>query len=132
MPLSIAVVIPAYNEEASIASVIDEIQRLTLTTNYRIQAVVINDNSTDRTAEILAKLPCVAIHLPTNLGIGGAVQTGLMFAKKYNYDFAIQVDGDGQHPAEKIIELIHFSQKQQYDVVIGSRYLLGKGFKARG
>ena len=51
MPLSIAVVIPAYNEEASIASVIDEIQRLTLTTNYRIQAVVINDNSTDRTAD---------------------------------------------------------------------------------
>lgn len=130
MQFSLAVIIPAYNEEASIASVIHEIQSLTSSEKLHIEPIIINDCSTDRTADIITDLPCTAIHLPTNLGIGGAVQTGLLYARNNNFDFAVQVDGDGQHPAEKIIELVCFLQNEQLDVVIGSRYLSRKGFQS--
>ena len=65
-----------------------------------------NDCSTDNTRKIIEQLPCIALHLPVNLGIGGAVQTGFKYAFENNFDFAIQVDGDGQHPADEIPKII--------------------------
>ena len=96
----------------------------------KLVPVIINDCSSDQTASIINHLPCIAIHLPVNLGIGGAVQTGLRYAIKHAFDAAVQVDGDGQHPADAIPELAKEMQHRNLDVVIGSRYLEKKGFQS--
>jgi len=115
----IAVIIPAYNEEQSIGDVVASIRRLG--TGY--DAIVINDNSTDKTAEVARRAGALVIELPCNLGIGGAVQTGYKFARQRGYDACIQVDGDGQHPADQIPRLIQTLFYEGYDVVIGSRFV---------
>ncbi len=126
--MKVAVVIPAYNEEESISLVVDEINSINV--NYELIAVVVNDCSTDKTAEIIDRLDCIALHLPVNLGIGGAVQSGFHFAHENNFDYAVQLDGDGQHPAHEIPNLIDLSIKQNLDVVIGSRFLNKQGFQS--
>jgi len=68
------------------------------------------------------------LDLPVNLGIGGAVQTGFKFAYNNNYDFAIQVDGDGQHPPAEIPKLVTAITQMEFDVIIGSRFIDKKGF----
>jgi glycosyltransferase involved in cell wall biosynthesis len=73
--------------------------------SVQLQAVVVNDCSTDRTALIAEQLDCVLLDLPVNLGIGGAVQTGFRYALEHDFDYAVQVDGDGQHPANEIYKL---------------------------
>ncbi|MBC7862380.1 MAG: glycosyltransferase family 2 protein [Bacteroidia bacterium] len=128
--MKIAAVIPAYNEENSIAGVVAEINAISKKCGIEIIAVVVNDCSKDRTAEIIDVVDCVALHLPVNLGIGGAVQTGFKYAFDNDFDFAVQVDGDGQHPAEFIPLLSDHLKKNSLDVVIGSRYLDKKGFQS--
>lgn len=115
----IAVVIPAYNEEQSIGSVVRGIQEL----NLGYDVIVVNDNSTDRTSEIASSEGAIVIRLPCNLGIGGAVQTGYKFALERGYDACIQVDGDGQHPADQIPKVIQPLFDEGYDLVIGSRFV---------
>jgi len=127
----LAVIIPAYNEEESIASVVEalvalKIEGLTLT------PVVVNDNSKDRTADIVRKLNCVLLELPVNLGIGGAVQTGFRYAFDKGFDYAIQVDGDGQHPAREIEKLYDAMISSDANIVIGSRFLTNEGFQSSG
>lgn len=126
----IAAIVPAYNEERSIAAVVQSLNALSATTNFHLEVVVVNDCSTDRTAEIISTLNCIALNLPVNLGIGGAVQTGFKYAFENGYDYAVQVDGDGQHPAEAIPGLVQSAIEQQADVVIGSRFLSGQGFQS--
>ncbi len=115
----IAVIIPAYNEEKSIGEVVASIKGL----GSCYDPIVINDNSTDRTAELAHKAGAIVIDLPCNLGIGGAVQTGYKFARQKGYDACIQVDGDGQHPADQIPRLIKTLFAEEYDMVIGSRFV---------
>jgi len=115
----IAVIIPAYNEEKSIGEVVNSIKEL----GSCYDPIVINDNSTDRTAEVAHAAGAVVIDLPCNLGIGGAVQTGYKFARQKGYDACIQVDGDGQHPADQIPNLIKTLFEDEYDMVIGSRFV---------
>lgn len=127
----IAVIIPAYNEEESIGKVIQEVTNLgTSLSSHSLQIIVINDCSTDHTARIIAGLPCTDLHLPINLGIGGAVQTGFKHAFNTGFDFAIQLDGDGQHPAEFIPKLVEASISNEWDVVIGSRFIEHSGFQS--
>src|SRR4051812_5861701 len=103
-PARIAVIIPAYNEEASIAAVVDSVNALR-EPDLSFTPIVVNDCSRDTTGELIAGLDCVALHLPINLGIGGAVQTGVKFAFVNGYDLAVQIDGDGQHPPQYIASL---------------------------
>ena len=126
--MRVAVVIPAYNEEESISQVVDEIN--SINSNYELTAVVVNDCSNDKTGDIIDQLACVALHLPVNLGIGGAVQSGFHYAQENNFDYTVQLDGDGQDPAHDVPNLIDLSIKQNLDVVIGSRFLDKHGFQS--
>jgi glycosyltransferase involved in cell wall biosynthesis len=128
-PVRIAVVIPAYNEEASIASVVGAVEALRIEQAV-LTPVVVNDCSTDSTAERIARLNCVALHLPINLGIGGAVQTGLKYAVRNEFDMAIQIDGDGQHPPRYIAPLLQELERHGWDVAIGSRFIDKEGFQS--
>ena len=115
--MKVLVIIPAYNEEACI----ERVAKAVLKEN--VDVVIINDGSTDRTIEEARKTKAHIIDLPVNLGIGGAVQTGYMYAYKNNYDIAIQFDGDGQHDSSYIKNLIEPIEKNEADMVIGSRFI---------
>lgn len=125
----IAVIIPAYNEEASIASVVNDIH-LVKAENLLLTPVVVNDCSKDKTKNVIAGLNCVALNLPINLGIGGAVQSGIKYAFDNGFDYAIQIDGDGQHPTKYIPVLLEQLQKNGWDVAIGSRFIHNEGFQS--
>jgi len=126
--MKILVVIPAYNEEASIGGVVDDLK-----TNYpQYDYVVINDASTDNTRSVCRTNGYNYLDLPVNLGIGGAVQTGMKYAYLNGYDAALQFDGDGQHNAGYISKLIEVMEAEEADIVIGSRfYGRGMPFSAR-
>lgn len=123
--MKILVIIPAYNEEKSIKSVVDSIKKY----NGDIDYVVINDCSKDSTKEILAENNMNYISLPSNLGIGGGVQTGYKYAVDNDYDIAIQIDGDGQHDPSFIKKLIEPILNNEADMVIGSRFIENEGFQ---
>jgi len=127
----LAVVIPAYNEEASIAQVVNSLLELRID-GLIVRPVVVNDCSKDATAEVVRNLDCVLLDLPVNLGIGGAVQTGYRYAYEKGFDYTVQVDGDGQHPAKEIVKLYEQIQSQNVNVVIGSRFIAKEGFQSSG
>ncbi|MDD6071188.1 MAG: glycosyltransferase family 2 protein, partial [Clostridiales bacterium] len=122
------IIIPAFNEEENIEKVVENI----IVNFPQYDYVVINDGSTDKTEEICRKKNYALLNLPINLGIGGAVQAGYRYAKKNDYDIAIQIDGDGQHDiffAQNMVQLI---ENDEVDIVIGSRFLEKKGFQSSG
>jgi len=128
--MRIAVVIPAYNESESIEAVVAEVNALNGANEHTFTPVVVNDCSTDNTAQIINSIDCVALHLPVNLGIGGAVQTGYKFAFSKGFDFAVQVDGDGQHPAGLLPKMLNTINADELDVLIGSRFIENQGFQS--
>lgn len=130
MKEKLAVIIPAFNEEESIASVIRNAQRVCENAEWNSEIIVVNDCSTDNTGNIINELPCTALHLPVNLGIGGTMQAGFKYASENNFDFAVQVDGDGQHPSEQIPNLLAALKEKNLDVIIGSRFISKKGFQS--
>ncbi|MEW6468029.1 MAG: glycosyltransferase family 2 protein [Bacteroidota bacterium] len=130
--MKIAAVVPAFNEEKAIAGVVSDLQQVAVQNALSLDVIVVNDCSTDRTQEVVSGLNCIALHLPVNLGIGGAMQTGFRYAWEQGYDLALQVDGDGQHPAEEIVKLLAAQRERHLDVVIGSRFLEKKGFQSSG
>ena len=119
-PADILVIVPAYNEEQNIGSVIEDLTRVPI----QLDILVINDGSLDNTSRA-ARISSRArvIDLPKNLGIGGAVQTGFKYAAGNGYAVAIQFDGDGQHLAGEIPRLLQVLKGQGADMVIGSRFL---------
>ena len=127
---SLAVIIPAYNEEKSIADVVRSVISIASKSNLDAEVIVVNDCSTDKTGKIIETLDCTPLHLPVNLGIGGAMQTGFKYAFENNFYFTVQVDGDGQHPAEEIPKLLSAIQERNLDVVIGSRFISKEGFQS--
>jgi glycosyltransferase involved in cell wall biosynthesis len=118
------VIIPAYNEEASLARVIANIQAAV----PRADVVVINDGSHDQTAAVAEEAGAYVVTLPYNLGIGAAVQTGFLFARDGNYDYAVQVDGDGQHDPQEMGEILKPVLSGEADVVAGARYIEDRGY----
>ena len=126
-----ALLIPCYNEEKCIAGVIESITKM-LPDMY---LVIVNDASKDNTAKIVAEAANVNDHiilldLPTNLGIGGAVQTAFRYAARNGFDYAVKVDGDGQHPANQIEKLLTVLVENKADMVIGSRFILKEKFQS--
>ena len=115
--MKVLVIIPCYNEEESILTTVKSLEK------EKVDYVVIDDGSTDHSLQILKENHLNYIHLDNNLGIGGAIQTGYKYAKKYGYDIAIQMDGDGQHDASYISTLIEPIKKKKANLVIGSRFL---------
>lgn len=113
------VIIPAYNEEESIKKVVESVYMQNI---KNCDVLVVNDGSKDNTYNEAKKTKAKVIDAPNNLGIGGAVQTGYLYAKKYGYDIAIQLDGDGQHDPKYIKELIK-EILDGNDLVIGSRFV---------
>jgi glycosyltransferase involved in cell wall biosynthesis len=120
----VLVIIPAYNEADSIGGVVSRVR----TSAPEADVVVIDDGSTDATAAIAQEAGALVVSLPHNLGIGGAVQTGYIFAAEMGYDVAVQVDGDGQHDAAEIAEIVAPLLAGQADIVIGSRYIEDRGY----
>lgn len=126
--MRVLVIIPAFNEAANITQVITSLHAEFPTADL----LVVNDGSLDQTGQQAEKTGLArVIHLPCNLGIGGSVQTGFIFAVRHKYDAALQFDGDGQHLAAEIPLLLEPLYKDEADVVIGSRfYSNSQGFKS--
>ncbi len=115
------VVLPAFNEEETIGSVIDEVREHVPFADI----VVINDGSTDGTALRARDKAVPVVSLPFNLGYGAALQTGFRLATREGYDFVITIDADGQHVPACIHNLIEALERHDADVVIGSRFYEG-------
>ena len=120
------IIIPAYNEGENIKKTIDNIIESAPNFDY----IVINDCSTDNTAQICKENHFNYIDLPINLGIGGAVQTGYRYAYEKEYDMAVQVDGDGQHDAKFLDIMAETMEKEKADMIIGSRFIDKQGFQS--
>jgi len=121
----VLLIIPAFNESESILEVIAAIkayQRRQATT-IELDYLVINDGSTDNEEEILRANGINHIELIQNLGIGAAVQTGYLYARKRGYDIAVQFDGDGQHDINSLDDLLAPLISNEADFVVGSRYI---------
>lgn len=120
------VIIPAYNEEGAILDTVTDIRSKA----PEFDVIVINDCSTDSTRKILEDNAIAHINLSMNLGIGGAVQTGYIYAEKHGYDVAVQMDGDGQHDASYLNDMLAVMKQKKTDMVIGSRFIENKGFQS--
>lgn len=119
------IIIPCYNEEYSIENLIFEIKNIKI----KCDILVIDDGSKDKTFDKARKLTNT-IRLNRNLGIGGAVQTGLKYAMYNNYNLCIQIDGDGQHDPSEIKKLLISQKTSKSSLTIGSRYLSDHSFKS--
>lgn len=117
--MKVLVIIPAYNEAENIVKVVTEV---TAITDY--DYVVINDCSKDDTYKICLENNFNVIHLPINYGLASGVQIGMKYALENGYDAAIQFDGDGQHDASYIKEMV--KELEENDIVIGSRFVTEK------
>ena len=116
--MKILLIIPAYNESANIETVVRRLNSICPDYDY----VVVNDGSTDSTAEICRRCGFNLLDLPVNLGLAGGFQAGLRYAARYGYRYAIQTDGDGQHRPEYIRSMKE-KMDEGYDIVIGSRFV---------
>jgi glycosyltransferase involved in cell wall biosynthesis len=113
-------VVPAYNEAETVGLVVDSIHR----DLPSFDVLVVDDGSTDRSAERATAAGAQVVKLPFNLGIGGAVQSGFTFALENGYDYVVQIDGDGQHRPEEVDKLFAAMQEDPtLDMVCGSRFL---------
>ncbi len=124
--MKVLVIIPAYNEQDNILRTVKDLEE------YFPEAdkIIVNDASIDNTKDILINNNIDYLDLPINLGIGGGVQTGYIYAKKHDFDIAIQMDGDGQHCASEIKKIIFPIVHNEADIVIGSRFLNREGFQS--
>lgn len=121
--MKILLIIPAYNEEDNILNTCKKIDEYNAKGKNKLDYIVINDGSKDRTEEILIKNKINHVSLIHNLGIGGAVQTGYKYAYENDYDIAIQFDGDGQHDVKYVEHIIEPIVKKDADFTIGSRFV---------
>ena len=122
------VIIPAYNECGSILKAVEDIREHAPGFDY----VVINDCSTDGTPDVCREYGLNYVDLSVNLGIGGAVQTGYIYACQQGYDLAVQFDGDGQHDAAYLEQMAQVLVETGSNMVIGSRFIEREGFQSSG
>lgn len=112
------VIIPAYNEALNIEKTVKDV-----VTNTQYDYVIINDCSKDNTKEICEKNGFNVVSLPINYGLTSGIQLGMKYAYKNNYDIAIQFDGDGQHQAKYLKDLVKEIETKNCDIAIGSRFV---------
>jgi glycosyltransferase involved in cell wall biosynthesis len=112
-------VVPAYNESATVGDVVRALHR----DAPDFDVLVVDDGSTDDTAGRAAEAGAEVVRLPFNLGIGGAVQAGFVYAEEHGYDRMAQVDGDGQHDPRELGRLDEAMRRHGVDMVCGSRFL---------
>ena len=124
--LKVLVIVPAYNEAEGIGQVISQIRQ----DIPFVDVLVINDGSSDDTSRIARAAGASVIDLTCNLGIGGAVQTGYRYAAEHHYDYAVQIDGDGQHNPSDLNRLLDAMLETGADMVIGSRFIKKEGFQS--
>ena len=120
----VLVIVPAYNEADAIERVVNSLHAQL----PGVDVLVVDDGSTDATAQRVPRT-AACISLPFNLGIGGAMQTGYRYADLHDYDVAVQCDGDGQHPVERVPDLVARLAADEADMVIGSRFLEPGGYE---
>ncbi len=118
-------IVPAFNEEESIAGVIGEIRGF----DPELEIVVVDDGSRDRTTVVAEECGAHVVRLPFNLGIGGAVQTGFRYAFEHGFRLAVRVDGDGQHDPSQLGVLLEPVLAGETDIAVGSRFF-GRGLEA--
>lgn len=118
-------IVPAFNEARSLPRVVEGLLRGGL-----CDVCVVDDASTDATAEVAARAGATVLRLPVNLGIGGAVQTGYRWARDHGYDAAVQVDGDGQHDPACLPDLLDPLREGRADLCVASRFLAAEGFQS--
>ncbi len=119
--MKVLIIIPAYNEAQNIEKTVKDVME---NTNY--DYVIINDCSKDNTKEVCEKNNFNIVSLPINYGLTSGIQLGMKYAKKYGYDIAIQFDGDGQHQAKYLKELVNQIEKEECNIAIGSRFVTKK------
>lgn len=126
MNKKVLIVIPAYNEAENIKQVIFDLNTQCPEYDY----LIVDDCSNDETKRICNENEYHYIRFSNNIGIGGGVQAGYKYALERNYDIVVQHDGDGQHNPAYLTDVIEPILKDQYDIVIGSRYLTKEGFQS--
>jgi glycosyltransferase involved in cell wall biosynthesis len=119
-------IVPAFNEEAAVTRVIEELRAF----DPGLDVVVVDDGSTDRTAEAARACGASVVRLPFNLGIGGAVQTGFRYAWEHGFDVAVRVDGDGQHDPSELGAVLAPVLADEADIAVGSRFIGGDGYRS--
>ncbi len=119
-------IVPAFNEQDSIARVIGEIRAF----DPELEIVVVDDGSRDRTAAVAEELGAHVVRLPFNLGIGGAVQTGFRYAFEEGFRLAVRLDGDGQHDAMELGRLLEPVLSGEADIAVGSRFAQRSGYQS--
>ncbi len=122
----VLIIIPAFNEARNLPRVVGDLRERCLSWDI----VVVDDGSRDDTGDVASRLNTIVVRLPFNLGIGGAVQSGLKFGALHGYDVCVQVDGDGQHTAAATELLINALYESGDDVIVGSRFLSEGGFRS--
>ncbi|WP_035800830.1 glycosyltransferase family 2 protein [Kitasatospora mediocidica] len=122
----VLIILPAWNEEEGLPSVLAEIQRQL----PYVDTLVVDDGSTDNTSAVAAAAGSAVARLPFNLGVGGAMRCGYRYAKLHGYDVAIQVDADGQHDPSYVPTLL--AQLDEADLVIGARFDGEGDYQVRG
>ncbi|PZR54344.1 glycosyltransferase family 2 protein [Xylanimonas oleitrophica] len=122
------VVVPAWNEESTIAAVVAEVQQEV----PGADVLVVNDGSTDRTADVARAAGAAVLDLPLNLGVGGAMRAGFKYALRERYDAVVQIDGDGQHDPRHVLRLWETMQQERADIVIGARFAGEGDYSVRG
>ena len=115
----VVAIVPAWNEAGAIGGVVDEI----LAFDPSMDVVVVDDASSDETADVAESHRATVLRLPFNVGIGGAVQTGFRYARDESYEIAVRLDGDGQHVAFELEKLLGPVRTGEADLVIGSRFI---------
>ena len=119
-------IIPCYNEAENIARVVKNLQA---SVAGQVDYLVVNDCSTDGSAAICAREGFSYISLPVNLGIGGGVQSGYLYAAQNGYDIAVQMDGDGQHDPAYLASVVGPVARGEVDMCVGSRFITKEGFQ---
>ncbi len=119
------VIIPAFNESLKIGDIIEKVKK----SLAEADILIVDDGSSDRTAEVASKHGVKAVSLPFNLGYGAALETGYKYGFKEGYEYVVQMDADGQHEPRCINDLLAGLKNGEADIVIGSRYLKDCGYK---
>lgn len=123
----VAVVIPAYNEETTIEQVVSGLDVKLKKTKFDYKIIVVDDGSSDNTVARVPESKALIIKHILNTGSGGATSTGLSYAEQNNFDMAATMDADGQHNADDLIRGLREMQKQDVDLLIGSRLINPEG-----